>query len=73
MAEMKYKELKKSIDSKNFGNLYFLTGEADLVNYFEKRILEENLGKNFTEFDFVSMKDEAFSNEKLTILSTRFR
>lgn len=65
MAEMKYKELKKSIDSKNFGNLYFLTGEADLVNYFEKRILEENLGKNFTEFDFVSMKDEAFSNEKL--------
>lgn len=66
MAEMKYKELKKSIDSKNFGNLYFLTGEADLVNYFEKRILEENLGKNFTEFDFVSMKDEAFSNEKLS-------
>ena len=65
MAEIKYKELKKSIDSKKFGNLYFLTGEADLVNYFEKRILEENLGKNFTEFDFVSMKGEAFSNEKL--------
>ena len=66
MAEMKYKELKKSIDSKNFGNLYFLTGEADLVSYFEERILEENLGKNFTEFDFVSMKGEAFSNEKLS-------
>ena len=63
---MKYKELKKSIDSKNFGNLYFLTGEADLVNYFEEKILEENLGKNFTEFDFVSIKGEAFSNEKLS-------
>lgn len=66
MSEMKYKELKKSIDSKNFGNLYFLTGEADLVSYFEEKILEENLGKNFTEFDFVSMKGEAFSNEKLS-------
>lgn len=66
MSEMKYKELKKSMDSKNFGNLYFLTGEADLVNYFEKKILEENLGKNLTEFNFVSMKGESFSNEKLS-------
>ena len=41
MAEMKYKELKKSMDLKNFGNLYFLTGEADLVSYFEEKILEE--------------------------------
>ena len=65
MAEMKYKELKKSIDSKNLENLYFLTGEADLVSYFEEKILEETLGKNFTEFDFVSMKGEAFSNQKL--------
>lgn len=62
---MKYKELKKSIDSKNLENLYFLTGEADLVSYFEEKILEETLGKNFTEFDFVSMKGEAFSNQKL--------
>ena len=66
MAEMKYQELKKSIDSKKIENLYFLTGEPDLVNYFEEKILNKVLGENFTEFDFVSMKGESFSNEKLS-------
>ena len=64
MAQVKYIELKKMVDSKEFKNLYFLCGETDLINYFENSILAGVLGKNYTEFDYTVLKGENFSAEK---------
>lgn len=66
MSEMNYNELKKFISSKKEANLYFLSGETQLINYFEKSIISKTLGNNYTDFDCVFLQGESFSNKNLS-------
>lgn len=71
MSEMNYSQLKNSIDTQNFKNLYFLCGEPNLVKYFEKTIISKTLGSNYTSFDYTVLNEENFSNESFeTSLNT---
>ncbi len=65
MSEKNYNELKKSLDSKCFDNLYLLTGETALIDYFQNRIIAETLGKTYTDFDITILKSESISIEKI--------
>ena len=65
MSEKNYNELKKSLDSKCIDNSYFLSGEPDLIKYFQNRIVSEVLGKTYTDFDLTFLKSDGISIENI--------
>ena len=72
MSEINYTQFKKSISLKELSNLYLLTGDPDLIHHCGSKILSAALGKNYTAFDVITLKDESFSNEKLQLALDTF-
>jgi len=72
MSEINYTQFKKSVRLKELSSLYFLTGDPDLIRHCGSKILSAALGKNYTAFDVVTLKDESFSNEKLQLALDTF-
>lgn len=66
MPEINYNQFKKITSQFDISNLYLLTGDSDLVSYCEKKIISLALGKHYTDFDLLTLKDEDFSKSKIT-------
>ena len=72
MAELNYKELKKSISENTLSHVYFLQGEPYLVKYFENLLKKQILGNKHSDFDIVSFNSENLNLDKLSVALETF-
>lgn len=72
MAELNYKELKKSISENTLNHIYFLQGEPYLVEYFENLLKKQILGSKHSDFDIVSFNNENLNLDKLSVALETF-